>query len=185
MWSRIPLTALGALLVAVCPAGGGATGHPAGTDDQGLSDPGTTLVTTQAGFGWPLLPTPRVSRPFQPPEQPYGPGHRGADLAGQPGQPVLAAGDGVVVFAGRLADRGVVSVVHAGGLRTTYEPVLATVRPGAVVRRGQVLGTLNRGHLGCPVAACLHWGLLRERRYRDPIQLVAPTPVRLLPWPEG
>ncbi|MDB4971612.1 MAG: hypothetical protein JWN44_7301, partial [Myxococcales bacterium] len=32
--------------------------------------------------------------------QPYGPGHRGADLAGAVGQPVLAADDGVVVFAG-------------------------------------------------------------------------------------
>ena len=43
-------------------------------------------------FGWPLQPVPAVSRPFQPPSRPYGPGHRGADLVGTEGRPVLSAG---------------------------------------------------------------------------------------------
>jgi murein DD-endopeptidase MepM/ murein hydrolase activator NlpD len=188
MWSQIPLAALSALLVALTPAGVGAAGHPLGQptgDDQESSGPGATVVTSRVGFGWPLRSTPGVSHPFQPPEEPYGPGHRGADLLGRAGEPVLAAGDGVVVYAGPLADRGVVSVAHAGGLRTTYEPVLAVVRAGAVVRRGQPIGTLARGHPGCPVSACLHWGLVREHQYRDPIELVAPTVLRLLPWLPG
>jgi murein DD-endopeptidase MepM/ murein hydrolase activator NlpD len=58
---------------------------------------------------------------------PFGPGHRGVDLAAVAGAPVLAAGAGTVVFAGTVAGRGVVSVDHSGGLRTTYEPVLPTV----------------------------------------------------------
>jgi murein DD-endopeptidase MepM/ murein hydrolase activator NlpD len=135
-----------------------------------------------AGFGWPLAPTPRVSRPFQPPSQPYGPGHRGVDLVGTPGQPVLAAGAGVVVYAGPLADRGVVSIDHADGLRTSYEPVRATVRPGQLVRRGEPVGTLEPGHLGCRSVACLHWGLRRDGQYLDPLLLVRRNRVRLLPW---
>lgn len=133
-------------------------------------------------FAWPLSPAPSVSRPFQPPSRPYGPGHRGADLLGTEGQPVLSAGAGVVVYAGPLADRGVVSVDHADGLRTTYEPLEVAVRAGQLVARGEVLGTLAAGHAGCPAPACLHWGLRRDREYLDPLLLVRPAHVRLLPW---
>jgi murein DD-endopeptidase MepM/ murein hydrolase activator NlpD len=135
-------------------------------------------------FDWPLIPRPAVSRPFQPPSQPYGPGHRGVDLIGVSGQPVRAAGDGVVVYAGPLADRGVVSIDHADGLRTSYEPVHAAVRPGQVVRRGETIGSLDAGHLGCRSTACLHWGLRRDGRYLDPLLLVRAAHVRLLPWNE-
>ncbi len=151
-----------------------------------------TLTRTQAAgplaavarFEWPLSPVPGVSRPFQPPSRPYGPGHRGADLSGVAGQPVRAAGDGVVVYAGPLARRGVVSVDHPDGLRTTYEPVTASVQPGQAVRTGHSLGTLEPGHLGCPAAACLHWGLRRDDTYLDPLLLVRRVAVRLVPWPE-
>jgi murein DD-endopeptidase MepM/ murein hydrolase activator NlpD len=98
---------------------------------------------------------------------------------------VLAAGEGVVVYAGSLAERGVASVDHAGGLRTTYEPITAVVRPGQRVRRGQPIGRLEAGHPGCPAGACLHWGLRRGRAYLDPLLLVRSGPVRLLPRPAG
>jgi murein DD-endopeptidase MepM/ murein hydrolase activator NlpD len=94
---------------------------------------------------------------------------------------VLAAGDGVVVFAGRVAGRPVVSVDHAGGLRTTYEPVDAVVGAGQPVARGSPIGTLAAGHAGCPVAACLHWGLRRGETYFDPLALLRRPQVRLLP----
>jgi hypothetical protein len=35
--------------------------------------------------------------------------------------------------------------------------------------------------VGCPVAACLHWGLRRGEVYLDPLSLLAPPEVRLLP----
>jgi murein DD-endopeptidase MepM/ murein hydrolase activator NlpD len=97
--------------------------------------------------------------------------------------PVLAAGAGVVVFAGLLAGRGVVSVDHAGGLRTTYEPVEVTVAPGDTVELGSVLGVLSgaASHPGCPVTACLHWGLRRGAVYLDPLLLLRPLRVRLKP----
>ncbi|MDQ3153076.1 MAG: peptidoglycan DD-metalloendopeptidase family protein [Actinomycetota bacterium] len=133
-------------------------------------------------FGWPLPGFPAVVRDFEPPPHRYGRGHRGVDLAGEQGTPVLAAGRGTVVFAGPLAGRGVVSVDHAGGLRTTYEPITATVSAGDVVDRGDRIGTLEPGHRGCPAPACLHWGLRRGDDYLDPLQLLAPGPLRLLPW---
>jgi murein DD-endopeptidase MepM/ murein hydrolase activator NlpD len=126
-----------------------------------------------------------VTRPFDPPPDRYGAGHRGADLAGAPGSAVRAAGDGVVAFAGMVAGRPVVSVDHAGGLRTTYEPVDPVVGAGQPVTRGTVLGTLAGGHAGCPVSACLHWGLRRGEDYLDPLSLLSPPEVRLLPWDDG
>ncbi|WP_097194175.1 M23 family metallopeptidase [Blastococcus aggregatus] len=129
----------------------------------------------------PLGGEPPVTRPFEPPAHAYGPGHRGADLGGAPGAPVLAAGDGVVAFAGMVAGRPVVSIDHAGGLRTTYEPVDASVGAGQRVTRGSRIGTLSPGHAGCPADACLHWGLRRGEVYLDPLQLLAVPRVRLLP----
>ncbi|MGY1832846.1 peptidoglycan DD-metalloendopeptidase family protein [Geodermatophilus sp. SYSU D01180] len=146
-----------------------------------VAEPAAPAVPAVAAWTAPLGGPPVVTRPFAPPPSPYGPGHRGADLAGAPGDVVVAAGDGVVVFAGRVAGRPVVSVDHAGGLRTTYEPVDPAVAAGQRVARGSPLGTLAAGHAGCPAAACLHWGLRRGEVYLDPLSLLRPPRVRLLP----
>jgi murein DD-endopeptidase MepM/ murein hydrolase activator NlpD len=83
------------------------------------------------------------------------------DLAGAPGQPVYAAGSATVVFAGMLAGRPVVSLAHRGGLRTSYEPVVAAaVQIGQLVTAESVIGRLAAGHPGCRAAACLHWGAM-------------------------
>lgn len=134
-------------------------------------------------FAWPLSPEPTVTRPFDAPDGRYGPGHRGADLAAASHQAVLAAGDGVVVFAGPVAGRGVISIDHHGGLRTTYEPVSPVVSAGQYVHRGQRVGTVAAGHTGCPQQACLHWGVRRGEEYLDPLPLVrVDTVLRLKPW---
>jgi murein DD-endopeptidase MepM/ murein hydrolase activator NlpD len=133
-----------------------------------------------ARYGWPVSP-PRVVRRFNPPPRPWLAGHRGADLAAAPSAEVHAAGAGTVVFVGQVAGRGVVSVAHAGGLRTTYEPVSATVAVGDRVELGASLGLLVAGHPGCPAAACLHWGLRRGDLYLDPLALLGLGRVRLLP----
>jgi murein DD-endopeptidase MepM/ murein hydrolase activator NlpD len=125
-----------------------------------------------------------VLAPFRAGEHPFGPGHRGVDLAGAPGQPVRAAREGTVVFAGQVAGRGVVSVQHPDGLRTTYEPVMPGVAAGARVGRGEPVGLLQPGHPGC-AAVCLHWGARRDRLdYLDPLALLRPPRVRLLPVPD-
>ena len=121
-------------------------------------------------------------RGFDPPASSWGTGHRGADLAGRVGQEVRTTRAGEVVFAGRIAGRGVVVVSH-GATRTTYEPVRASVRRGDRVRSGQVIGTLRWSASHCLPVACLHWGLRRGEVYLDPLTLVGgPRPVRLLPW---
>jgi len=134
-------------------------------------------------YGWPLAPPHPVLRPFRRPTSPYGPGHRGVDLGANAGDPVLAAADGVVSFAGWVATRGVVAVAHLGGLRTTYEPVRPEVTAGQRVRRGEEVGRLTPGHEGCE-AACLHWGARRGNEYLDPLGLLSTQRVRLLPWRE-
>ncbi|MDX6255896.1 MAG: hypothetical protein QOJ11_2230 [Frankiales bacterium] len=137
---------------------------------------------TSGGWLWPLAGTPVVSRPFQAPRTLYGPGHRGVDLAARPDATVFAAGTGVVSFAGYIAGVGVVAVTHAGGLRTTYEPVVPSVHTGSRVAAGDPVGQLLSGHGDCgPGRWCLHWGLLRGLVYLDPLTLVRRGPVRLLP----
>nr|WP_211661483.1 M23 family metallopeptidase [Modestobacter muralis] len=133
-------------------------------------------------WGWPVTAGTPVTRPFAPPPSPYAAGHRGVDLATVPGQPVVAAGVGVVAFAGMVAGRPVVSVDHPGGLRTTYEPVTPSVAAGQAVALGTPLGELTAGHAGCPAEACLHWGLRRGGTYLDPLSLLRAPRVRLLPW---
>ena len=143
------------------------------------------LLLAAHGFGWPLRGTPVVERPFTPPTTAYGAGHRGVDLQADVGDPVVAGGPGQVTYVGLLAGRGVVTVTHASGLRTTYEPVLASVRLGAAVARGTVLGKVSTGHGSCRRPTCLHWGLLRGSTYLDPLSLLRREPVVLLPVPEA
>lgn len=93
-----------------------------------------------------------VVRPFDPPVNPYGAGHRGVDLAAAPGEHVRAALPGTVAFAGPVAGRGWVTVDHGGGLRTTYGDVVPSVGVDDEVGAGDVIGQLADG------ARHLDWG---------------------------
>ncbi len=135
------------------------------------------------GFVLPVAGAAVVLTGFRPPASRYGPGHRGIDLALPAARPVLAAADGVVIFAGALAGRGVVSIEHVAGIRTSYEPVLSMLRAGDRVTAGQQIGTLVAGHGSCRPASCLHWGArLPGGSYIDPMGLLIGLRVRLLPW---
>jgi murein DD-endopeptidase MepM/ murein hydrolase activator NlpD len=148
-----------------------------------VSSPAAAAPADPVGV-WPLDPEPLVVRGFEAPPGPYAAGHRGVDLAGSPGQPVRAALSGTVGFAGSIGGKPVVTVLH-GGRRTTYEPVVAAVEPGQAVAAGEVLGRLVVIDSHCFPAACVHWGLIggrgEEEVYLDPLSLVGPGPVRLLP----
>jgi murein DD-endopeptidase MepM/ murein hydrolase activator NlpD len=144
---------------------------------------GGAAAAPATGFVLPVPPPLVVLTPFAPPPDRFGAGHRGVDLAADVGAVVSAAGSGRVVFAGDLAGRGVVSVEHDGGLRTTYEPVTASVAVGSAVTAGQPIGTLQAGHTRCAPASCLHWGArLPGDVYLDPLALLRPWQVRLWPW---
>jgi murein DD-endopeptidase MepM/ murein hydrolase activator NlpD len=146
--------------------------------------PATAEAVRAGPADWPLQPRPEVVRGFEPPPKRWLPGHRGVDLLGSPGQPVLAPVTGTVTYAGALGGRGIVVLSH-GTTRTTYQPVRASVRVGAVVPAGAALGRLSAAGSHCAPRVCLHWGLLRGTEYLDPLALAGGAPVRLLPLTGG
>jgi murein DD-endopeptidase MepM/ murein hydrolase activator NlpD len=116
-----------------------------------------------------------VTRPFDAPAHPYGPGHRGVDLAAAPGAPVRSAAAGTVTFSGPVAGTRWVTVAHGGGLDTTYGPLQPGVVAGQRVRAGQRLGWLSPG------AGHLDWGARLGGRYIDPLTLLGRWRVHLAP----
>lgn len=152
---------LAALLLAVALAG------PAG------AAPATppAEATARPSWGWPLSPRPAVVRPFDPPPEPWLSGHRGVDLqAAADGVPVTSPADGVVGFVGTVVDRPVITIEHAGGLRSSFEPVRSPLHKGEQVRKGQEIGILEPGH--CGPLPCVHWGVRRGDEYVDPLAFV-------------
>ncbi len=138
-----------------------------------VAAPGGPPARWTAPVGPPLLEL----RPFAapPPATPWLPGHRGVDLAAAAGDPVRSDAAGRVTFAGMVAGQGVVVVAHSARLRSTFEPVRAAVRTGDSVPAGVILGWLamvtgprSPGPL-CPGRPCLHWGMLLDGRYVDPL----------------
>jgi murein DD-endopeptidase MepM/ murein hydrolase activator NlpD len=165
---------LGALVLAL------AFGVPSTSAPAPVPDAPPPPAATSSTWRAPVDPAVLLA-PFDPPARAWLPGHRGVDLGSGQGDAVRSAGPGDVSFAGPLAGRGVVVVVHLDGLRTTYEPVDATVQVGQHVEAGEVIGTLGRGdvHCGRP-PGCLHWGLRRGRDYLDPWRLLHPGRAVLL-----
>ncbi|MHA7281010.1 M23 family metallopeptidase [Arthrobacter sp. MDT2-2] len=143
-------------------------------------------------WSWPLTPVPEVLRPFEKPPQPWKRGHRGVDLSGGVGGPVivLSPADGVVSFAGIVVDRGVLSIDHGGGRISSFEPVSTDLVKGGRVGRGDAVAILAGpaagvapGHCGQP---CLHWGVRVDGYYVDPLSFVMDRrPSVLLPLDGG
>lgn len=134
---------------------------------------------------WPVVGP--VIRGFDPPDSPYGSGHRGIDIAVAFGTPVVAPADGIVTFAGPVGGNLFVTVDHGGGLSSTYSWVSQRlVRRGQAVRRGDVLALSGWGHPGSLVPH-LHLGVKLDGAYVDPMDYLSPGSVvdliRLAPLP--
>jgi murein DD-endopeptidase MepM/ murein hydrolase activator NlpD len=169
---------VGAAAFALSPA---SAPGPAAAVATAADDAAIAGSTRTARYVWPTGTPGPALRPFDPPDRPWQSGHRGVDLDLATGAAVLAAGDGVVAFAGTVAGRGVVSIDHADGIRTTYEPVTAVVAAGERVGAGQVIGYLA-GTAHCAPASCLHWGARRgPEAYVDPMLLLRAVVIRLYP----
>lgn len=130
---------------------------------------------------WPTGAPVAVLKPFAPPPKPWNAGHRGVDLNVAIGATIVSPAPGIVIYAGKAVDRPVVSVLHSGGLRSTYEPLEPLVTLGQIVEAGTSLGTVSDqvgsgGHLG------LHWGARFEKnQYVDPLRMLV-GPSILKPW---
>jgi len=135
-----------------------------------------TALAAEA-WSWPVDPPRRVIGAFIGPPEPWRPGHRGIDIAAPSGV-LRAPADGVVRFAGRVVDRGVLSIDHGGGLVSSYEPVEALVVEGESVSRGQVVASIDAGHCA---TGCVHMGLRDGGEYRNPLTLLGGEWPVLLP----
>ena len=134
---------------------------------------------------WPV--TGPVIRGYDPPEDPYGSGHRGIDIAAALGTPVRAADTGTVTFAGKVGGQLFVTVNHGGGLASTYSWVSALlVHKGDLVARGQTIALSGVGHPGSSFPH-LHFGVKLGGDYVDPLDSLTPLLVggmiRLAPLP--
>lgn len=119
-------------------------------------------------------------RGFEAPAGPYGPGHRGIDLAAAVGERVGAPAAGRVVFAGPVAGRVWVSLLVAPGVVVTVGPLLDPVASGRRVRALDPVGRLGPGHDGT-----LHLSLRVDGVYLDPLSYLVDRPrPRLAPLPE-
>jgi len=124
---------------------------------------------------WPVVGP--VIRAFDPPDTPFGSGHRGIDIAAPVGTPVHAAAGGVVTFAGPIGGRVFLTIDHGGGLESRYSFLEALVaRRGESVAPGQVIATSGTGHAGDLVPS-LHLGVLLDDVYVDPLDYLGPIDV--------
>jgi murein DD-endopeptidase MepM/ murein hydrolase activator NlpD len=147
-----------------------------GTPAGHASDLAFAPALPNSTWSWPV--TGPVIRGFDPPDTPFGAGHRGIDIAVAAGTPILAPEAGTVSFAGRVGGELFVTIVHGGGLSSTYSWIsAASVRKGDVVSRGQTIGATGTGHPGAGVPH-LHFGVKLDGEYVDPLELLAPLGVQ-------
>ncbi|GAA1872372.1 M23 family metallopeptidase [Myceligenerans crystallogenes] len=191
--SRPPVVAASPLAGGSRPPAAGAPSLAGGSRSPGTTAGGPALADAAAPAAVPSVtgytspapaayPPAGVIRRFDPPRSRWGAGHRGVDLATTAGAPVVAPGAGTVTFAGDVAGRGVVVVTHPDGLRSSLEPVRATVTVGTGVAAGDVVGSVEDSMSDhCGPDACVHWGVRRGDRYLDPLHLLYRPVIVLLP----
>jgi len=149
-----------------------------------MSLPTATAATT-GGWTWPVVGP--VIQGFDPPDTPYGSGHRGIDIAATVGTTVVAPTDGTVTFAGPVGGHVFLTIDHGEGLSSTYSWLSANlVRKGDRVLAGQPIALTGWGHPGAPIPH-LHLGVKLDGVYVDPLSYLGPvslaTFVRLAPFP--
>ncbi len=125
--------------------------------------------TNDLEWHWPLYG--RVSSHFGWRRDPKGRGrrmHTGVDIAAAPGRTVRAAGKGLVRFAGRAADYGLmVEIQHPDGHRTRYAHLNALwVKRGATIEGGDPIVIV--GNTGRSTGPHLHFELREGRKPVDP-----------------
>lgn len=123
----------------------------------GLRVPDVTVLKAQplpeapdswatSGFGWRDDPIRHIRK-----------WHSGADVRAKPGTPVFAAGDGIVIFAGRQGGYGnVIYVDHGGGVITRYAHLRRIeTKKDAVLTAGTRIGQV--GSTGRATGPHLHF----------------------------
>ncbi|WP_022941078.1 M23 family metallopeptidase [Psychromonas hadalis] len=94
--------------------------------------------------------------------------HKGVDIAGPTGMPLIATAAGVVTESGKRGGYGLMVELHHGnGLVTRYAHALElTVRVGDVVSKGQQVAVM--GSTGRSTGPHIHYEVLKNGRQVDP-----------------
>ncbi len=133
--------------------------------DAGIPAVDVTALTIEpvenastSGFGWREDPITH-RRKF----------HSGADIRGKHGTPVMAAGEGTVVFTGRRGGYGnLIEIDHGHGLHTRYAHLRRIeVKKGAEVGAGQRIGQV--GSTGRATGPHLHFEVRIDNHPMDPL----------------
>jgi murein DD-endopeptidase MepM/ murein hydrolase activator NlpD len=161
------LLTVGALVPAAAPAA--VVERPVPTPTTGADPPRVP------GLWMPVAGA--VVRGFDARAGPYGPGHRGIDIAAPKGEPVRTPAAGRVLFAGPVAGTIWVSLRIAPGVLVTLGPVLDPAVTAGQVRSRSPIGRVAPGH-----GATLHLGVRVDGVYVDPRPYLRDRPrARLAP----
>lgn len=100
--------------------------------------------------------------------------HSGIDIAGDIGDPVLAAQDGEVITVDQKGARGKYIVIkHSNGLETWYMHLHGmNVSTGEKVRKGQQIGML--GNTGRSTGPHLHFQVVKQNKAINPLGYMQP-----------
>ena len=140
-----------------------------------VAGPSHVALATSGTWAWPVVGP--VIGSFDPPETPFGSGHRGVDIAAPFGTVVIAPEPGIVAFAGKVGGELFVTLDHGAGLTSTYSWLSsALVRKGDSVPRGAAIALSGRGHPDSSVPH-LHFGVRRDGVYLDPLSFLGPPSV--------
>jgi lipoprotein NlpD len=99
--------------------------------------------------------------------------NRGVDIAGNVGEPVLAAAPGKVIFVGVYPKHGnLVVLLHAEGYSSVYaHNSRVLVKEGQMVKRGQRIADLGNSDADQPK---LHFEVRQQGKPVDPLKFLPP-----------
>lgn len=152
-------------------------GEVAYYDDEGRSKR-RAFLRTPIKFG-------RISSGFNPkrwhPVLKKWRSHKGVDYAAPTGTPILASGDGRVIFRGTKGGYGnTVILQHAGKYTTLYAHMskfARRVQNGSRVKQGQVIGYV--GTTGLSTGPHLHYEFRVDGVHKDPLRVKLPKSLAL------
>jgi len=101
--------------------------------------------------------------------------HNGIDYESKPGEPILAAADGVVNHAGWYYNYGrTVKISHGDNFETLYAHMSrfeANLTPGMRVRKGEIIGYV--GSSGRSTGPHLHFSVILDGQFVDPAPYIS------------
>src|SRR3546814_820831 len=107
--------------------------------------------------------------------------HRGIDFAAPTGTPIMAAGSGVIRFAGRKGGYGkYISIRHNSEYDTAYAHMsrfAKGMKTGRRVKQGEVIGYI--GTTGRSTGPHLHYEVLANNKQINPMNLKLPSGTKL------